>query len=209
MKIISLGTCCEPVFVIKHFYPKMLRYPFDWLSIQSLSAASMAIENDFNNFLIWQQGDGKEQQIVDYNIKIHHNTLKDAVERRIHRFRSDIKGSNEPTLFIIKTHLVQFSHPTVSNCYILTIDNSNELKNLRNIILKYKGNDRFCILAVNESLIPRKILYDNNIIINWIIVSKSIGINCNYITDAKEYNHQWKKIIKSAISYLYAKCITK
>ena len=198
MKVISLGACCEPTFVIKKFFPDQLRGPFDWLNPQSIDSIRKVIENDFTGFLNLKDGIIKEKVFSSYDIKLHHDISKDAFTRRIARFREYLKNDN--ILFILKTHIQPYAINT-TNKYILTQENIKNITPLCEAIRKYKGNNNFCILVVNESKHYIERIVHNNIIIDWI-VSENVPINCNYSIENGKYDKQWENIIMNAESHL-------
>jgi len=48
--VVSLGMCCEPVFVIQHFKLSNLSYPFDWSVIPSIEDLCDIINDDFEGY---------------------------------------------------------------------------------------------------------------------------------------------------------------
>jgi len=214
MKIISLGCCCETTYIIDKFLGGSHRYPFDWLSIHDSNAVTEALEKNFSNFTVnnktpvfWTSVHNNKKlffsQIGNYNMHAVHKLTQETLNRRVKRFKKTMKENNKHILFIIKTHITDFSsiHPyspyitkesTIRLCKALqqhTLQNAtllvvNEVENITHVKTVKIGN----ITVITRSIVGRPTVGSEK---------GSILVPCDF--SGTKYITQWKNILEETM----------
>lgn len=197
-EVITLGRCCEPCFVIRHFKLSNLSYPFDWATVPSINGLCEVLKSDFKPYYDMKMNVSEEfypdQYLHAGNTKVGfpHGDIEMTKHKKIDNFRKMLL-SGKRILFVIKSHLERN----------VTLEEADKIvKTLQEL----PSNITFKLLIVNEYTSEDTIIddYSNPHVIVCNIFGVNSNINSNYdtkyivhcdINTNPQYYKTWKGIL--------------
>lgn len=194
MEFISLGSTCSIAYQLQQLKLRHCAYPFDWLRVDSLDDITIALKNNFADFVTSCQkvtetdkfpistddkfpenNTNKEISLImknKYNMKFYHDfdekTLVEQVnekyQRRINRFYDFIKD-HKNVCFVRDELKMNKINDKMINDFITEVKKINPLINIKIIIVLHNPKNQPIKLHSNDSL---NVINDTNEFGDWI-----------------------------------------